>query len=106
KPQRAKRRSGGLITNYAPIHRRCPATNEALSIKPAITSSQEPHHLLIKFRSDPYAADRLLELYRPALKLLAQQMVGSVNVLPAVRFFEPPAGSVSFEDQPVRAHIT
>jgi RNA polymerase sigma-70 factor (ECF subfamily) len=40
-------------------------------------SSQELQRLLAEFRSDPNAADRLLELYRPLLTLIAQQLVGT-----------------------------
>jgi RNA polymerase sigma-70 factor (ECF subfamily) len=39
-------------------------------------SSQDLQHLLLESRTDPDAADRLLELYRPVLKLMAEQMVG------------------------------
>jgi len=40
-------------------------------------SSQELHQLLRDSRTDPDAADRLLELYRPVLRLMADQMVGA-----------------------------
>ena len=40
-------------------------------------SSRELHRLLVESRNDPDAADRLLELYRPVLRLIAQQMVGA-----------------------------
>ena len=39
-------------------------------------SSRELQRLLIESRTDPEAADRLLALYRPALKVIAEQMVG------------------------------
>jgi RNA polymerase sigma-70 factor (ECF subfamily) len=39
-------------------------------------SNRELHRLLIDSRTDPDAADRLLKLYRPVLKLIAEQMVG------------------------------
>jgi RNA polymerase sigma-70 factor (ECF subfamily) len=40
-------------------------------------SSQELQRLLTNSRTDSEAADRLLELYRPVLRLIAEQMVGS-----------------------------
>ena len=39
-------------------------------------SNQELHRLLIESHTDPDAADRLLTLYRPVLRLIADQMVG------------------------------
>ena len=39
-------------------------------------SSRELQRLLIDSQTDPEAADRLLTLYRPVLKLIAEQMVG------------------------------
>jgi RNA polymerase sigma-70 factor (ECF subfamily) len=39
-------------------------------------SNQDLERLLIESRSDHNAADRLLELYRPILKLIADQMIG------------------------------
>jgi RNA polymerase sigma-70 factor (ECF subfamily) len=39
-------------------------------------SSSELKHLLLESRHDPAAADRLLMLYRPVLRLIAEQMVG------------------------------
>ncbi|MGB7949921.1 MAG: sigma-70 family RNA polymerase sigma factor [Candidatus Binatia bacterium] len=41
-------------------------------------SSDDLKHLVIESRTDPEAADRLLALYRPVLKLIAEQMVGPV----------------------------
>jgi RNA polymerase sigma-70 factor, ECF subfamily len=40
-------------------------------------SSEELQRLLKESRADPDAADRLLTLYRPVLKMIADQMVGS-----------------------------
>jgi RNA polymerase sigma-70 factor (ECF subfamily) len=40
-------------------------------------SSSELQQLLVESRTDPDAADRLLELYRPVLRLIAEQMIGS-----------------------------
>jgi RNA polymerase sigma-70 factor (ECF subfamily) len=40
-------------------------------------SSRELQRLLIDSRTDPQAADRLLELYRPVLRLIAEQTVGA-----------------------------
>jgi RNA polymerase sigma-70 factor (ECF subfamily) len=39
-------------------------------------SSEDLKRLVLDSRTDPDAADRLLALYRPALKLIAEQMVG------------------------------
>jgi RNA polymerase sigma-70 factor (ECF subfamily) len=39
-------------------------------------SSQELRELLAKSRTDPDAADQLLEMYRPVLKLISQQIIG------------------------------
>ena len=39
-------------------------------------SSRELQHLLAESRTNPEAADRLLDLYRPLLRLIADQMVG------------------------------
>jgi RNA polymerase sigma-70 factor, ECF subfamily len=39
-------------------------------------SSRELHRLLVDSQTNPEAADRLLTLYRPMLKLIAGQMVG------------------------------
>jgi RNA polymerase sigma-70 factor, ECF subfamily len=39
-------------------------------------SSRDLRKLFENSRTDPDAADRLLELYRPVLKLMAQQMIG------------------------------
>jgi RNA polymerase sigma-70 factor (ECF subfamily) len=40
-------------------------------------SSLDLKRLVIDSRTDPEAAERLLSLYRPALKLIAEQMVGA-----------------------------
>jgi RNA polymerase sigma-70 factor (ECF subfamily) len=40
-------------------------------------SNHELKRLLIASRTDSDAADRLLELYRPVLRLMAQQMIGA-----------------------------
>lgn len=45
-------------------------------IRAVMLSSRELQRLLIDSKTSPDAADRLLELYRPVLRLIAQHMVG------------------------------
>ena len=40
-------------------------------------TSRELHRLLVDSRTNPDAADQLLEQYRPVLRIIAEQMIGS-----------------------------